>query len=859
MGQKNLIIGITLVIMLAAGNVMAEAPLPQNDIATQLGWIAEPNNNHNVCQGYYRELPIAYTPNPLVSAQQNNYNISADQTIYSLKGMSTLKGRVQVTQPDSQLNSDIAYLYPNQETGEVGRIHAVGDVRLFQPGKLVIADTGDLETDKHEMKLYHVHYRIALGQNKTEIVKNPKTGLDESHLYQLNARGEAEEVEQTHPNVLTLKSTTYTTCTPHCGDWMMKASRVNLNHDTGRGYALNSRLFIKKVPVFYMPYFNFPIDNRRQTGFLVPQVGHSTDSGYTLKTPFYWNIAPNYDATISPLYMSERGVQWSGLGRYLTSRDEGKLGLSYLPSDSAFSDFQKTALKDYAGKPNLDRLESASDNRKSVTWSDDAQLTNRWTSHVDYNYVSDDYYIQDFSTDIMDASNSQLTRQANVNYTGDNWNFLGNLQAYQTLHTISADVANQYAKLPQFQLNGDYPVHGDFPYQWMNLDYGVNTEFVDFQKHISPGDLAAPTIGKRFSEKPILRFPLQLPYAFLTPEAKLQLTQYHLYQVSSTLPDNESLAVPIFDVKGGLYFDRETELFKQAYRQTLEPLLYYLYVPYHSQHDFPVFDTNEQTFSYDFMFQDNRFVGVDRIGDDNRMTLALMSRLIDDDTGEERATLGVGQIRYFADRRVTTHYGPDRGVISDSDLNAVSPVTGMATYNVNTNWSLNAGAAWNTYQENFDNDNVGVTYKRDPYHLVNLSYSFVRGGDKLQGAPGDSPKNDLQQTDLSTSWQLTNRWSVMGRWNYNWSHEYAQAYFYGITYDSCCWAVRFLSGRTFKGPDPDNAGLKNYDDYRYLYKSVYYLQVALKGLGNVGTGDTSSFIANSIKNYVDQFGEVDAL
>ena len=824
------------------------ADLSQLQLSNTLGWIIQPNNPYNICGGYYKELPIIYKPSPYVSSQKQNYDFKFDQMIYSFKGASQAKGHVKITQQNTEMTSNVAYMFRHETTNTPKAIKMSGNVRLRSPGKLVVAKIGNFNIGTGEKTLVDAYYRMALGNEGTVVTKNKKTGKYENHLYQLNARGEAKEVKQINPKLDVLKSASYTTCPPTSNIWKLRASSVRLDSKTGRGSAWNTRLLIHGIPVFYTPYFNIPISKKRKTGFLLPTFGTSSADGANIAMPFYWNIAPNYDATLTPTYISKRGLLTNGLFRYLTNTSSGKFEAGYIHNDREFKDFQKSALGKYSGNKNIGRILKASDDRKAFSWQNNSVFNDHWKSAVDYNYVSDDYYVQDFDTNIFDVSNDQLMRQATVNYLGENWSFLGNFQAYQTLHKVNGDASNQYARLPQLQLNTDYPD------EWLGLDYGVTSEFDRFLINTNPGGARA-TQGDRLSLQPGISLPLNWLSGYLTPEAKLELVKYKVQHEMPGNPDGPSEAIPIFDVKGGLYFDRSMSLFKHDYRQTLEPVLYYLYVPYRNQNRLPIFDTEAQSFDYDQMSLDNRFSGNDRLGDANQVTYGVTSRFIDDDTGDQKASVSVGQIHYFQDRKVSLYSGQSPSVISPTDRKVDSPVAAAATYNMTQHWTATAGAAWNTHTGNPDNDNVSVTYRLDPYRLIDLGYDFVRGGDTLPGVPTGSAQNDLKQTNLATSWLLTDHWSVMGRWNYNWSQQHVQAYFYGLTYNSCCWAVRFLGGRTFVGPSPLNIN-RAYKDYTYKYDTVFYIQFALKGLGNIDSGNAQGFLESNITNYVDQFGEV---
>jgi LPS-assembly protein len=828
-------------------------------IANRLGWIVA-NNPYNRCKGYYKELPIKYKPNPLVSNQQDNFNIIADTITYKIKGQTALKGNVRATQPGQEITAKSGYLYPDKKTNKMKTLKLVGNVHAMQPNNLLLADKATIDLKNNISVFENAHYREVLASNtnteqtdkdnddntqhptQTQLVKNPLTNLIERRIYQITAWGNAKKItKKTKKHLTILEQATMSTCAPNTNTWAMKASELTFDTGKQKGSAKNVRFTIKDIPVLYSPYISFPLDKKRKTGFLLPSYGTTDTKGFTIQLPFYWNIAPNYDATITPQYMTKRGVLWDGLFRYLTSKSTGELRAGVIFGDSEFPNFQQEAKSKYSDQPTLDELENNSNNRYSLSWQDHTDYNSNWYSDLDFNYISDDYFIQDLSDDLINNSENQLLQQFQLNFNSDHWNFYGNLQRYQTLHPVNQDeVANQYAKLPQLQLNTDYPD------QIFGLDFALNSEFVLFTKNKNPYENTSPTTGNRFNIDPSISLPLYWSYANLTPRIQLETTKYFSHNLQGNHTANPGLMAPIIDVHGHLYFDRSTTLFGKKLRQTLEPELYYLYVPYHNQDYFPAFDVSDNTFDYDQMFQDNRFSSVDRIGDANQITLAMTTRFIDDDTGEEKANASIGQIYYFQQRRVVI----DPNLISDEDKEEnkqyISPIAAKATYNLNTHWSATLNLTWNLYRHGLENQEASLEYKKDDQHLIELNYHFLRNGDALTAVDTDNPKNDLNQTDIAGYWQLTNHWSFMGRWNYNWSHGHNQAYYFGLSYESCCWAARFVFSRAYSGTDPYG---------KIQFDQGFYFQFALKGLGAIGDTDVETTIEGSLDNYADVFGK----
>jgi LPS-assembly protein len=819
-------------------------------IAQQLGWV---ESNENRCGGYYNE-PAFASSNDLTKKNLIEYT-NTGPTLFSLHGTSVLEGNITVTQTGQQVTANKAYLYRDPITGKISAIDLIGHVHLREPNSLIVAQKGHLNLESKSQTLNNILYRTTIyGQTKQKPQKLENEELLKTHkITQLSAWGEADAFSKTEPKVYEFDQATYSTCPPMSNAWRVKASHLKLNKNTGRGTATNARLYVKSVPVFYSPYLNFAIDNRRQTGFLHPFFGSDNVSGFSLGTPFYWNIAPNYDDTITPVFFSKRGVQANDLFRYMTPIDHGNVKLSVIPNDKQFTHFQTTSQEALGNNPsptvqaNLSRLEHAGDTRGSFAWQDNARYNEHWSTNVDYNSVSDDYYLQDFGHNLDEKTTNQLIQQGDMNYKGRRWNFTGRVQQYQTLHPVDSETpfANQYIRLPQLVLAGDYP---DQP---GGLDYFVNNEATSFNIRKMPGSTLASPIGNRLYTQPGISLPLNWPYLYVTPRAQFSLSQYQLKDVSDVMPAHSTRTIPILDISSGLYFDRDVSFFGHDLQQTLEPQLYYVYVPYHNQDRFPVFDTTQNTLTYAQLFTYNRFSGLDRIGDANQISLGVTTRFLDSQAGDERIMMGVGQIIYFANRNVTicTVDTPNclPPVAQEENTERRSPLAGVVNYHLNPAWSLIGNSTWNTQTNNMDNQSVVLAYTPSPQHIVNLGYNFVRNGDQQPApVPPNSPSNNLKQTSLSFAWPVFQNWSFMGQWIQSINRSRFQNLLYGLQYDSCCWAVRFVAGRNFINNDLNG---------QPMYDNQVYMQFALRGLGNVGSADPSKVLSSSIGGYNPTFGQ----
>lgn len=841
--------------------------VPKDLLAAQLGWVMSDENN---CGGYYLEEPFVY---PIHITQNNSIEITSNQTLFSQRGTSILEGRVTATRDDQQITGNKAYLYRDPITGKLSAMDILGNVHFREPNTLVVAKKGHYNFATKTKSLLDLLYRTSIKGREIIGPTNvtPEQMRIERKVTGMTAWGTASTFSQTEPRIYELEHASYSTCPPLHPMWQVKASHLVLNKNTGRGYATNARVLIKNIPVFYIPYINFPIDSRRKTGFLMPTLGSNNQWGPYFLAPFYWNMAPNYDMTITPGMLSKRGLKMADNFRYLSNTSEGNIYASVLPNDRMFAIYQK---KNKENPPNpdsqtkdqtqaeLNRLLNDSTTRKSFLWRDTSQFNSHWSSHVDFNYAGDDYYLKNFGSNLNELTDNQLLQEADLYYKGENWNFTGRIQAYQTLHPLDSPyVYNQYRRFPQLILNGDYP---DQPF---GLEYFIYNEATNFEFLKSPGVSTINPVGMRFHTQPGISLPLSSPFFYITPRMQIALSSYNLQDTSPTpglppvgqtnapISSEINRALPIFDIASGFSLYRDMNLFGYAFEQTLEPQAYYTFIPYSDQSRIPVFDTTDNTLTYDQLFNYNRFTGLDRIGDANQIGVGITSRLIDQVSGLEKVRMSLGGIAYFADRRVTLCTSNNVTNCNDIKENPAnqqrfSPLSGMLDYHLNPGWQFTANPIWNPTTNQLDNLTLGLHYIPDLLHIVNFGYTYAHGGDPPSGISSSNSSDNLKVTDFSFSWPLpfVRDVSTVGRWSQNWNHAHLQNLLYGVQYDSCCWAVRIVGGRAYLGIDPTN-------NNRPYYNNEYYLQFSLKGLGNVGTGDPSGLLSRSISGYTSQFGQ----
>ncbi|MFA7388506.1 MAG: LPS assembly protein LptD, partial [Thiohalobacteraceae bacterium] len=480
----------------------------------------------------------------------------------------------------------------------LGEVRAEGNVRLDEATLNLTGSSARLLLDSDQGEIQDVRYRV----------------------YAQHARGRAETARQESAVRKVFEEATYTTCDEEREAWRLNARNVVLREDEGVGTARHAWLEIADVPVLYTPYMSFPIDDRRKSGLLVPSWGSSQNSGAEFALPYYWNIAPHRDATITPRLLAKRGLQMQGEFRYLNPTNSGALGLEYLPGDREFNDEDRRLVRiDHSGRP-FARLSTA------VHAAD----------------VSDDRYFEDLGTDLEVSSTTHLERLAQATYFGTGWSLTGRVQDFQTVDRTIPSAADAYARLPQLLFHAAPRTR----------PYGVELDLASELVQFDHDDLVT---GTRLDLQPKASLPLGGAAWFLTPAASVRYTQYKLEDQPANQPEDPSRTTPIASLDSGLFFERNLGWFGNDLLQTLEPRAFYLYVPHRDQSDLPVFDTALRDFSFYQMFEDNRFTGADRMGDANQLTLAATTRLLDPGTGTQYASLSLGEIFYFRDREVTLY------------------------------------------------------------------------------------------------------------------------------------------------------------------------------------------------------------
>lgn len=692
---------------------------------------------------------------------------------------------------------------------------AEGNVKYQEAGMLVSADRMTGTTMPNDGDAYNVRYQ----------------------LLQSRGNGVADHAKILDPQHGRFHMASYSTCDVGARMWEFRAKTINLNKETGVGEARSATMRFKNVPFMYLPYFTFPLDDRRKSGFLYPTFGSSSRSGLFLNTPYYWNIAPNYDATITPGYYSDRGFMLGTEFRYLLPRTNGTFDLQYMAHD-------KGPDQDESGTSDRD----GSTQRYLVKIENSTNLGDGFNLGVNINRASDNQYFRDFSNDLYQSAIGILSSSVYVSKGGKYWSASIGADDYQNVDAGLNNYVVPYRRWPRGTFNFQAPINN-----W--LDAGIDTEAVAFRKPDRiPFDKNNPASlgqvdGDRLDLAPYLSADFSGASWFVRPRVEYRYTDYRLdsdYSYYHYAKQDPSRSVPITSVDAGLIFDRQTNLFGSSYTQTLEPRLYYLYVPYRNQNDLPTFDTNAMSFDFWQLFTTNRFSGADRQMDANNLTAALTTRLLDD-SGVERLSASIGQIKYFNGQKV------QMPGVAPTDFSRSDYVAQLAIQ-FNDKWRLNSSYQWNPNKQqstyvnlqnayyasgrNTDLATVGIQRRIAGDGIVNFSYRYRRGV--------------MEQFDTSAVIPVSERWRALARWvfarrdvlpgvynnqpftTFTYSHRTLEAAV-GVEYDSCCVAFRVL-GRHYV------------HDYLRATDNAVMFEVEFKGLGSLNP-QSGAYLRRAILGY----------
>ncbi len=662
------------------------------------------------------------------------------------------------------------------------QIEATGDATLSQDGKSIRADTllfnqrshevdaqgaVIMEQDGNTMSGPHMLFNMDKGAGTME---QPQFYLKEN-----DARGSADMLHIQDRQHFSLDNAIYTTCPAGNQDWQAKMGLLEIDRDRQVGVAHSASVEFMGVPILYTPWMDFPLNGQRKSGFLAPTFGGTVTGGSELTLPYYWNIAPNFDATIAPRAMSKRGLMFNNEFRYLEPGYGGELHVDVLPNDAL-----------------------AKRSRELFSLNHNQTLAKSLNGYVNYTRVGDNGYFRDLGNAVNVTSQANLLQEGGLNYDAGWWTAVARVQHYQTLQDPAAPIVLPYTRLPQLALNARQNYAG------ANIAFAG--EFVDFSHPTAVN-------ARRLVLNPSFSYPLvSKPAFYLTPKVALHSAYYMMGANNVGALPNASSTLPILSVDSGVAFEREGNLFNNDYVQTLEPRAFYVYVPYKDQTLLPNFDSAQADFNFTQIFTENRFVGSDRVGDANSLTLAMTSRLLEPGNGMEHLKIMMGERVSFST--------PQVNLVTPATTTNKSDILLALAGRVTRHWSLDSELQFDPNQSHAQRYDIVASYRPEVGKVLNLGYRFTR--------------NTLRQVDVSTQWPLTGRWHAVGRWNYSLQDSRILETIGGLEYNQDCWMLRLVAQRFATATQQTNTG--------------FFVQLELNDFVKVGS-DPLALLKQSVPGY----------
>ncbi|WP_036769060.1 LPS assembly protein LptD [Photorhabdus australis] len=715
-----------------------------------------------------------------------------------------------------------------------------GNVNVKQGNKTLTADKVQLDQTEGEVPVRtvtatgNVHYNdpqiILKGPRAWSNLNNKDTDVEQSD-YQMvgrQGRGTADKMKLRGANRYTIMDNgTFTSCLPGNDSWSVVGSEVILDREEEVAEIWNARFRVVNVPIFYSPYLQLPIGSKRRSGFLIPNANYSKNDGVTFLLPYYWNIAPNYDATITPHYISQRGLKLNNEFRYLTKAGTGTLALDWLNNDKQYIEDKKTGT----------RTARESDNRWLFYWNHSGVMDQVWRFNIDYTKVSDPGYFSDFSSQYGSTTDGYATQKFSLGYAQQNWNATLSTKQFQIFST--GGNKNAYRAEPQLDLNYYKNDLGPF-------DFRIHGQVVKLTSTEKNNPEAA-----RWHLEPSINLPLSNGWASINNEVKLMATHYQQdipdIRKNSELKESVNRVLPQFKSEAKMVFERSMYM-NSDYTQTLEPQIQYLYVPYKNQDNINNYDSALLQADYTGLFRDRFYGGLDRISSANQVTTGLTTRIYDEDL-VERFNLSLGQTYYFERPRTGTN---KENLINSKDGSDMMAWAGDTYWRINDSWGLKGGLQYDSRLSSVTMGNAVLEYRRDDDRLVQLNYRFV-DRDYIQAtrlrtwdqkvATAPAFQQGISQIGLVASWPLNDRWGLVGAYYYDTKKQQPASQLVGLQYNTCCWAVNVGYERKIIGWKDDSS---EYDD-------KWSFNFELRGLSNNHSLGSQKMLQSGIMPYQRAF------
>ena len=715
---------------------------------------------------------IEFASPKLAKNAEGEYPISLEADDVEADGddLVTLTGNAEVTQGRQTIVADQLKYYRISE-----RVVANGKVEMIsENGDYLSSESIDVHVPTQIGRLTDAEFKLAAGLKSAD-------GID---TVEIHSRGSADAVNLEGEGLVRLEGAKYSTCPEGNDSVVIGAKKLTLDQIGGVGTARNATVRFKGVPIFYFPYVSFPLNDQRKTGFLTPGFGSDEESGNIVEIPWYWNIAKNQDATITPRFYTDRGLQVGAEYRLRTQNSSVYLYGETLPDDELFED-----------------------DRSLLTLQATHQFTDRLSAKINYNDVSDIDYFNDLRNDIRYFSATYVPRDVQINYSHDYFNLNARANEYQIIDSRVSSSRKPYERLPSISFSSNFP---EGPY---GIKYGVNASYTNFSS-----DDRVEGEGARTAITPYVELPMESLWGYVKPALSINTRSYSLDNIAAGAEDSPSFTVPIFSVDSGLYLEKNTNWFGQSALQTLEPRVFYVYAPEEDQDDVVVFDTSQKRLNnFSNIFNTNRFYGEDRVGDTNQVTLGLTSTIIDSETGDQRLKASIGQLYLLDDLEV--------------GLRANQAPIEKGLGDLLAELRTESDGPWTTYsflQYNHDESELTTTRfalgyepKDDSRKNINVGYYRSKLGNRI-----------VDQVTVDAHWPISDRWQFFGTERYSLEDSESLSRTLGLEYNGCCWKVRFIGANQINSRVRRN-NANNIDDDR---KTSFFIELELTSLGRLRTG-----------------------
>jgi len=763
-GLTQRLIGTALLVMSASPFAHASQTIEEERIQARLNWVplalvkTEDRDERCLkCRGRYED--------PLADADRSTPPNQSD---------------LEVSAGDSDITDDTLYFSDDVTVSQGYRTLKAQEVIIDRVEQTVSAE-GPIEVREPGIVMY--------GDRITYDSLSERASLSDAEfvMYEQQLYGIAERVTRDANGSLEIEDGQLTFCAPTDPSWLVTAETLRVDPTTNTGEAWGARIDIKGVPVAYLPWVQFPLNDRRKTGLLFPDISSDTRGGLDITAPIYLNLAPNYDATYSPRLIQDRGLVHQLNTRFLGKR-------------TGFWDVSGTYLRD----DDLDASDS-DNNRWLVNVQQSSDPSARLRTSIDFTKVSDNEYLRDLENNTLSAQRqTALLQRARVDWLADSWLFGLEAQQFQS---IAEDLTDNYRRLPQISAvwRGDAKIG---PFEPL-----LKLQAANFDTKLEK------VKGQRVYQEVGVTLPLTRDYGFLNSSLMHRSIQYRLKAPDNNQTRSESVSSWLGRIEGGLEFERSTELFGLPFTQTLEPRFQYLYAGYDDHAGIPDFDSAELTFSYRQLFRNTRFSGYDRLADANQLSVGLTSRLIDTATGKERVSASFGQVINFRDQRVR---------LKESDAALTDEGSALAfALNVRTSerWSIHSNLLFDSYEEKLDAANIRVGFRPSKDAIINLGYTLREPPASFAARPV------TEQINTSAYMPINDNWSAFGAVRYSLEIGSSVEDMIGVEYDGCCWRVRLIYMSYLDA-------LRDVDVFipepELTRDRAFQFQFVLKGLGGFG-------------------------